>query len=193
MKMLKRAVKGTYGYIQKKRVQTALITAMMFIISIGIIITGYVTTGSKKNLLTIVGILGLLPASKSLVSLIMLLRAGYASSGLYEKISSIDDSLVSMYDMYFTSYKKNFAISHMVVNDGVIIGYSEDMNFDQKGCQGHLENMLKSAGHKKFTVCLSVKEDEYIDMIKKLNEKAKDNKNIESDDSIRISLYEIVL
>ena len=192
MKMLKRAVKGTYGYIRKKRVQTALITAAMFIISFGIIITGYVTTGSKRNILTIVGILGLLPASKSLVSLIMLLRAGYASSSLYEKISKTDESLVSMYDMYFTSYKKNYAVSHMVVNDGVILGYSEDKNFDQKGCQEHLENMLKSAGHKKFTVCLSTNEDEYIDMVHKLNEKANNIRSEESDDGLRISLYEIV-
>ena len=193
MKMLKRAVKGTYGYIRKKRVQTALVTAIMFIISLGIIITGYVTTGTKRNMLTIVGILGLLPASKSLVSLIMLLRARYASSDLYEKISRTDENLVSMYDMYFTSYKKNFAISHMVVNNGVILGYSEDKSFDLKACQEHLENMLKGAGHQKFTLCLSVKEDEYIEMIKKLNEKAKDNKSSDSDDGLRISLYEIVL
>ena len=191
--MLKRAVKGTYEYIRKKRVQTALVTAMMFIISLGIIITGYVTTGSKRNILTIVGILGLLPASKSLVSLIMLLRAKYASADLYEKISKNDDSLVSMYDMYFTSYKKNYALSHMVVHEGVILGYSEDKAFDLKGCQDHLESMLKSAGHNKFTVCLSVKEDEYIDMIKNLNDKAKESQGTESDDSLRISLYEIVL
>ncbi len=191
--MLKRAVKGNYGYIKKKRVQTALITAVMFMISLGIIITGYVTTGSKRNLLTIVGILGLLPASKSLVSLIMLLRAGYASKELYEKISSIDDSLISMYDMYFTSYKNNYAVNHMVINDGVIIGYSEDKAFDIKGCQEHLESMLRSAGHKKFTVCLSNKPDEYFDMVKKLSEKARDNQNPEADDGLRISLYEIVL
>ena len=191
--MFKRAVKGDFEYLRKKRINTAMITAFMYAVSLGIILIGYLTTGSKKNLLTIVGVLGLLPASKSMVSLIMLMKAKGAQSALYDAISKCDENLVSMYDMYFTSYKKNFAVCHMTVNDGVIIGYSDDRNFDPKECCEHIKQMLNTAGITDITVSMSVDMDVYINMVSNLNKKAAENTNKERDDLVRISLYEIVL
>lgn len=49
--------------------------APFFGVSIGLYVMGYVTTGSNKNLLTIVAVLGCLPACKSLVNLILFLKA----------------------------------------------------------------------------------------------------------------------
>ena len=193
MHMFKRAVKGNFGYISRKRLQTAVITAVMFIISVGIVVTGYITTGTRRNLLTIVGILGLLPASKSLVSLIMLIRAVPSTKELFDKISLLDLNLISMYDMYFTSYKKNYAVSHMTVYDSVIIGYSEVPGFDCKGCEEHIKTMLKQSGHGKITVCLVDKLDDYLKMLSSLNDKAASSDPKPTDDEIRISLYEIIL
>ena len=67
--------KGSYGYIKNHRVVAALRTLLFFGVSIGLYVMGYVTTGSNKNLLTIVAVLGCLPACKSLVNLILFLKA----------------------------------------------------------------------------------------------------------------------
>ena len=72
---MKKAVKGTYGYLKIKRNWVFIRTIVFFAISIAIFITGYVTTGSRKNLFTIVAVLGCLPACKSLVNLILFFRA----------------------------------------------------------------------------------------------------------------------
>ncbi|MCR4787918.1 MAG: hypothetical protein K5888_04970 [Lachnospiraceae bacterium] len=191
--MFKRSIKGNFQYLKTKRINTAIITAVFFTLSLGIILTGYLTTGTRKNLLTIVGILGLLPASKSLVSLIMLIRAKGADQKLFDLINGSDNNLISMYDMYFTSYKKNFAVYHMTVKEGVIIGYSGDPSFDAKQCSEHVNAMLKQAGHNGFTTCFSTKIDDYLKMLNSLNEKASLNKDPGRDDGIRISLYEIIL
>ena len=56
--------KGQYGYMDKQRKRVIITTISYYAISLAIFAMGYITTGSKRNLLTIVAVLGLLPASK---------------------------------------------------------------------------------------------------------------------------------
>ena len=189
--MLKKIIKGDYGYIHQKRNRVILITIIYFAISAAIIITGYITTGTKRNLLTVVGILGCLPACKSAVSMIMFIRAKGCTKNSYEQINPLCDNLISMYDMYFTSYSKNYPISHMVVNDNVIIGYYEADKFDEKECINHLNTILKTAGHKNITVSLTNDINKYKSMLGSMNQKISTNEA--KDDEVRISLYEVTL
>ena len=63
---MKKAVKGTYGYIKTKRTFVLLRTILYFIISLALLFAGIISTGSRKNLLTVVAVLGCLPAAKAL-------------------------------------------------------------------------------------------------------------------------------
>lgn len=72
---MKRAVKGNFGYIRAKRLSVLIKTAIFFGISLSLFAAGYITTGKKENLLTIVAVLGCLPACKSAVNFILFLRA----------------------------------------------------------------------------------------------------------------------
>ena len=65
------SVKGTENYLKTQKKYELLRTILYFGISLSLLIAGWVTTKSRANLLTIVAILGCLPASKSLVSTIM--------------------------------------------------------------------------------------------------------------------------
>lgn len=62
--------KGSYGYLKAHRAVAAIRTLLFFGVSIGLYAMGYKTTGSNRNLLTIVAVLGCLPACKSLVNFI---------------------------------------------------------------------------------------------------------------------------
>ena len=55
---MKRAVKGNFGYIRAKRLSVLIKTAIFFGISLSLFAAGYITTGKKENLLTIVAVLG---------------------------------------------------------------------------------------------------------------------------------------
>ena len=68
-----RAVKGTFGYLEKKKRNAILWTILCFGISLAVFLAGYLTTGTRKNLLTVVAVLGCLPACKSIVNLITLI------------------------------------------------------------------------------------------------------------------------
>lgn len=61
------AYKGTSGYLRTQKNYEILRTVLYFAISLSLFIAGRVTTGSRENLLTIVAVLGGLPACKSLV------------------------------------------------------------------------------------------------------------------------------
>lgn len=189
---MKKAIKGNYGYIQAKRISVTIRTILFFAISLAIFIIGYVTTGTRKNLLTVVAVLGCLPACKSLVNMIMFFKAKGCSQTAMEKIVLHEGHLIGMYDMYFTSYQKNFAVSHMVVEDKIILAYTEDEKFDAKACKEHLSTMLKQGGSKDMTITFSDNLDKYCEQLKGLNEKNQET-NPEKDDEVRIILYDISL
>ena len=69
---MKKAEKGSCGYIQYQKKKRLVVTFILFLIPLAIYATGYIQTKTRLNLFTVVAILGCLPACKSLVGLIMI-------------------------------------------------------------------------------------------------------------------------
>ncbi|MCU6743387.1 MULTISPECIES: hypothetical protein [Suilimivivens] len=189
---MKKAVKGTYGYIKTKRTFVLLRTILYFVISLALLFAGIISTGSRKNLLTVVAVLGCLPAAKSLVNYVMFCRAKGCSEAVKEQAEAVTGDLVGMFDMYFTSYKKNFAISHMVVDGKTICGLTEDDKCNLQACETHLADMLKQGGFKDMTIKIFRDTGKYCDRLVSLN-KSEHGKTPERDDEIRVILYDISL
>ena len=66
--------KGTKGYLKSQNKYEIGRTCLYFAISLSLFLAGIIATGDKMNLLTIVAVLGCLPACKSAVTMIMFLR-----------------------------------------------------------------------------------------------------------------------
>ena len=164
--------KGTYLYLDTQKKYEIARTILFYTISAVIFITGYVTTGSKKNLLTIVAVLGVLPASKALVSVIMFLR--YKS--FKEKISC--EGLLNAYDMVFTSEKINYNVSHLCVSDNCVIGYSEDPKFDENKFKDHVTSILAVENLKNVTVKVFTDKKVYLNRISSLKPSGGSDENI---------------
>ena len=160
--------KGFYGYIRNHKAVTVLRTLLFFLVSIGLYVMGYMTTGSNRNLLTVVAILGCLPACKSMVNFVLFLRAEGCSEELHGKVCAYDDKLTVFYDMYFTSYQKNFSISHMVLKGNVLCGITENPRCSCNEAEKHLEQMLQQEGIKNVTVKIFSQCDKYIDRLGQL-------------------------
>ena len=163
--------KGSYGYITSRKKYTALRTLLFFAISAALYISGIIRTGSNKNLLTIVAVLGCLPACKSAVNFILFLRAKGCSSALHEKVAAYgDDSMTVFYDMYFTSYQKNYPISHMALKGDMLCGITEQPSCDCREAEKHLGQMLVQEGIKNVTVNIFSQEGKYIDRLGRLKD-----------------------
>lgn len=181
--------KGSYGYLQNRKIYTALRTLIFFAISAGIYGIGYLTTGNNKNLWTIAAVLVCLPACKSLVNFVLFLRAKGCSAGLKNALSAYEGKLTAFYDLYFTSYQKNFPISHMVLQGGVLCGITEDPACDSQEAQKHLEKMLTQEGIHHVTVHIFSQEDIYIDRLSRLAEMEAEE-HPQKDDIVRL-LYSV--
>ncbi len=170
MKRKAKIRKGDFGYILYQRKLTILRTIIMLGISFGIFLVGYFYHGRDiKNVLTIVAVLGLLPASKSLVNAIMFIKANGCSEEARTRIYESGKNFHHYYDFYFTSYDKNYPVSHMILLNQILIGVTEWDKCDTKEGEKHLKNHLKQDGFKEIAVKIYSDLDEYCERLAQLH------------------------
>jgi len=175
--------KGTYGYIEAQRKLEILKTVIMFGISISLYVAGYIATKTNKNLLTLAAVLGCLPASKSAVSMIMFLKAKGCSAAMKEVIGKRAEGLPERFDLFLTSYSKNFQISHIVMKGKNLAGITEQENFDEAACNEHLKNMFAQNGFHDITVKIFKDKTKYLERLKSLRESEMED-NAEFDEKL---------
>lgn len=161
-------VKGTKNYLKTQKKYEIIRTVLYFGISLSLFIGGYIQTGEKANLLSIVAVLGCLPASKSLVGAIMFLRFHSCSEQTCTAIEEHSQGLSCLYDMVFTSYKKNFVVGHMAVSGNTVCGFAENRQFEENAFYQHIGNILKLDGHKGVTVKIFTDLSKYTERLEQM-------------------------
>ncbi|MBQ2803875.1 MAG: hypothetical protein IJF07_08260, partial [Lachnospiraceae bacterium] len=144
--------KGTPDYLNTQKRYEILRTIIYFAISISLFVAGWIHTGSRENLLTIVAILGCLPACKSVVDMIMFLRYQSCSTDAATQIEAHIGSLKGLFDMVFTSYDKTYQIAHITVRGNTICGYTEDADFEEQAFYKHIDTLLKKDSFKDTSI-----------------------------------------
>ncbi len=88
---MNRIEKGDWGYLEKQMQRELVRTLLLFASSFGVLLIGIIIAGTKNNLLTIVAVLGLLPASKELITCIMFAKAKKHScpQALYDGVQAV--------------------------------------------------------------------------------------------------------
>lgn len=165
---MKKIIKGEYGYINYQKKITIIRTAVFFALCAAVFTLGYVLTGNRKNLLTVVAILGCLPACKSLVNTVMFFRARGCSGKVYkivsEKMKTLyapDKNPIELYELYLTSYKVNYPISHITLWGNILTGIAEDSSVDIRAAETHIKTHLAQEGVNNITVKLYGDIDKY--------------------------------
>lgn len=166
---MKKYNKGEFGYIIYKKKATTIITIVMFAISIALYLAGYITTKTNANLLTIVAVLGFLPASKSVVGMIMFYKAKGATQEDKICIQKAIGNLDGYYDLYFTGYQKNFPTNHITVTQNSILAYSTDKKITEKDFCEHIKDVLNKERIHDVTVKLYTDRDKYCNRLQELN------------------------
>ncbi|MBU9727120.1 hypothetical protein [Diplocloster modestus] len=162
--------KGDYGYIKHQKKIEILKTSVMFALVLIIFIAGYVTTKTRLNLFTLVAVLGCLPASKELVSLIMILPRKGLGPGLYEKISPKVKKSSVAYEMVMTSYEKTMPLDCMAILGNTMIGYAGSEKADVSLLEKHLRDICNG---NKYKVSIKIFKDldAFLDRLAQLEDK----------------------
>lgn len=163
-------IKGTRKYISSQKKYEVIRTLLYFGISASLYIAGIVATGDKMNYLTIVAVLGCLPASKSLVSAIMYLRYNSLNENSAERIESVCSINNVLFDMVFTAYDRNFYVEHLCVVGNTVCGYSSHPKFMEQDFYKHIDGVFKKDNIKNVSVKVFSDLDKYIDRVKQMNE-----------------------
>lgn len=134
--------KGNAGYLSSRKKHVILKTVAMFGIVIALVVLGIVQTGDRLNWLTLVAVLGCLPASKSLVEMIMLVPHPSISKEMAAEIAEKTNLLTVAYDLVFTSEKSVMPIESIVISDNTICGYASSKKVDAAFAAKHIKQIL---------------------------------------------------
>ena len=108
--------KGTPGYLNARKIRLLLLTLLEFAIVIALLVLGYMQTGTRLNLLTVVAIVGCLPACKVLVGLITLLPYRTADQDKAAEIREKAPLLTTAFDLVITSREKIMPVEAVVIS-----------------------------------------------------------------------------
>ena len=147
-KKTKKILKGSFGYLPYAKRKNVIHTIILFAVSISIFTAGYLYNGTRLNILTVAAMLGMLPASKSAVEMILYLRQTNCSAEINAKIIKHAENLPVAYELVLTSYDKNFPISAIAVRANTVCGYSENEKCNASAAEKHIGDILKQNGYK---------------------------------------------
>ena len=167
MKYVNRELKGTFGYIRKQRTFEIVKTVILFAMALGIFFIGYFTLGTKKSLWSVLAVLALLPACKSLVGVIMLMRFSSLPKEKYERLQACTGGIASVFENILTTSSRTFYIDVISCTKGNVIAFAKLSSADVALVKEHVENVLKSAGHS-ASVKIFTDESEFASRAKEL-------------------------
>lgn len=162
--------KGTRNYLRTQKKYEIIRTIIYFGISLSLFVAGWVATKERINLLTVVAILGCLPASKSAVSMIMYLRYQGCNQENGDTIEAHIEGLDGMFDMVFTSYDKNYQVDHITVKGNTICGFTQDKKFEEQSFNKHISTILKAENYRDISIKIFSDMNKYIERLEQLKE-----------------------
>lgn len=121
---MKKTEKGNYGYIKYEKAKRTFITAIMFAIPLIIFFTGLRQTGTRKNLFTLVAILGILPAAKVAVSWIMMMMQKSGDKNALEETEKRCGELTRAYELVISAYEGTMPLDALVICGDQVVCYS---------------------------------------------------------------------
>lgn len=144
--------KGEPEYLNQQKKVVLIRTIVYFALSFAVFLIGYWSTKTKANLMSVVAVVGLLPACKSTVSLIMFLRTPKYSQTVLQDIQNAVGEVPALYHMYLTSYKENFPLNCIAVRGNNVMGYTEFDSCNAAACEEHIQLLATQNGLKNLNI-----------------------------------------
>ncbi len=160
--------KGVFGYLAGKRIFSILKSLLLLSAVLAIYFAALSHFGTNKNVFSILAAVGALPAGRSIVETIMLIRARGASQEVKDKVSCIEglDAGRSGFDLYLTAYETAYSLSHAAAGNGRVVGYTEDASTDPVQCARYIRSMLSKDGLTGYEVSVYSDLGEYLKILK---------------------------
>lgn len=144
--MTERAEKGTFGYVDYQKQKLLFKTLGEFLAVSFIFCGGYLICGTKNNICTVIAIVLVLPAVRSLVRYLMFVKANSPDREQYELLSGKTAGFPLLSDCILTCRSKNIYVRFAVVTDTVIYCYAKDCVLAAADFESGLSEFIASCG-----------------------------------------------
>ena len=171
---MKKIPKGSYGYTDSHKRRQILLTVVLFIIPAAVFAVGLVTTGTKLNYFTIIAVVGVLPACKETVNVIMFLKLHSVDEELYRGVESRAGGLTRGYELVLTTYKVNYPLESFVICGNDVAAYTSGRE-DLKALNEHISTTMKNNGLKNIHFHAFTDFNAYLDRVGVLAGKGPDD------------------
>ncbi|MDE6312390.1 MAG: hypothetical protein K2M46_02030 [Lachnospiraceae bacterium] len=165
---MKKIQKGTYGYLVYQKRRETIKTLLLFALSFAIFFVGYATTGTRRNLLTVVAVVSVLPAAKQLTTAILYYHYPSGSEETYEKIQASVENATCLSDIVITAYDKIHELLHITIIGKTVVGFSEKTKTDEKHAAEFIKTALEKNGFHGVSVKIYKEEKAYINRIQEM-------------------------
>lgn len=144
--------KGQPGYLRVQKTRYLMWAVVEFAVVAAVFILGYVQTGKKENLFTVVAIVGCLPAAKMLVEFITMYPHQGIEPSKYREIEQKAPLVTRVYDLLITSTGKGMPVEAFVIYGRVLCAYTRSPKTDDAALAGAIKKTLLDQRYDKMTV-----------------------------------------
>ena len=134
--------KGTPGYLEYKKKVEIIRTVVYFLLVAAVYLLGYSQTHTNKNLLTVVAVVGCLPACKALVGVITRLPYPSIDPKRAEEVRALSPHMTSVFDLVVTSRDKIMPIDALVISGNKVFGHLTGKKADPQYTEKHIRSIL---------------------------------------------------
>ena len=191
--------KGEYGYVSSQRRRVFVITLILYACALLIYFIGYYTLHTARNIWTIVAVLSILPASKSLVNLIMFMRFKSLDRAAYDEYMTACGDLPVIFEIPFTTYEKTYFVDAVVCRNNTVAacylksaGRKFTHEQELKLLTAHLDSVLGNDGYRDCSVKIYDDKKSFNERAAQMNENLKPQ-NPEKDKAVLRSLLSVGL
>ena len=149
---MKKVQKGDPGYLDHKKRIEIIRTIIYFGIVAAVFLLGYSQTHTRGNILTVVAILGCLPAAKALVGVITRFPYSSIDRKKADEIRSKTGLLTVCYDMVITSRESIMPVDCIVISGHTIFGYTHYEKVNAEELSKHIRSILAQNQYTGLTV-----------------------------------------
>ena len=139
---MKRVAKGNPGYLDYKKKVEIIRTVVYFLLVAAVYLLGYSQTHTNKNLLTVVAVVGCLPACKALVGVITRLPYPSIDPKRAEEVRALSPHMTSVFDLVVTSRDKIMPIDALVISGNKVFGHLTGKKADPQYTEKHIRSIL---------------------------------------------------
>ena len=171
--MIKKAGKGYAGYIKYERFRRIVRTVILFLIPFAAFTAAYIYYGGRQNIITVVAMIGMIPACMSAVSVVMVFTIRSIPKDLLARIEAHAGDLFMAYELYMTNYDKNTLLDAVAICGDTIVALATFKNPNRKEAEAHMLKMIRAAGFR-ANVTVMDNPDKYIERLDSLSAHAAD-------------------